>query len=149
LNMPQEDVDFKIINENWSYFKLKDGTIIRGRVVVRKIVKRGVDKLGYPLYDINYTNVFSAKVPEDLLREPGREPITLTKEDIECEFNYPNEVEVVKENIQRYETEDGYIIEIKLVPLKVLRLKKANRFGEPIYVIHSQVLVNVRRQEQN
>jgi len=143
MSITIEDVDFDIINEKWSYFKLKDGTLLRGRVIIRKIVRKGFHPIGYPNYDIDYTIVYSARVPKEFLREPSSKAPKIIKENVEAEFNYPDDIEILKDNVQEYETDDGFIVKVKFVPMKVLKLKQSNRYGEPIYVIYSQILINL------
>jgi len=71
-----EDLEFTP-HENWNSYELSDGTLLRAKIVANKI-SRGIDpetgdilrvrESGEPYYNIRYTVVISAEVPENLMR---------------------------------------------------------------------------------
>ena len=72
-----EDLDYEVVREDWSKYKLEDGTILKARIVAAKI-SRGLEEDqktirytddGEPWYNIRYNVVIVAEVPEELLRK--------------------------------------------------------------------------------
>jgi len=147
-----KDIDFRVVNEDWSYFKLKDGTILKVRSNIVKIVKVGVEpSTGYPKYDIEFRNAVAAKVPKELMKEPSGKPVAIEPRDIkheefDMEFNAPEDIKIKRENWQKYELEDGYDLYVKPHVLKVIRTKKYNKYGEPIYIVNVQLLMNAKKR---
>ncbi len=44
-------IDFKVIHENWSEYKLEDESILKARFILIKILdERGYDEHGNPIY---------------------------------------------------------------------------------------------------
>jgi len=71
-----EDLDYEILEEGWSRYKLEDGTILKTRIAVAKIV-RGLNEDGSilitpdgePYYNIRFHVITAAEVPPELLVE--------------------------------------------------------------------------------
>jgi len=71
------EVDFESIREDWSVYKLKDGTTLKVKLVLVRVIrtKDSYDPLGNPAYAIMSTNVVRAvDVPEGLRRKPRASP---------------------------------------------------------------------------
>jgi hypothetical protein len=70
-----EEIDFEEEKEHWNVYKLKDGTILKVKLIligVRRLKKYNPD--GTPIYIINSQNVVRAvNIPKELLAKP-REP---------------------------------------------------------------------------
>ena len=62
------DVDIKSTDENWSTYKLGDGTVIRARPVIVEAKRREgeYNAQGDPIYNLEIAVVVSAKVPKKL-----------------------------------------------------------------------------------
>ena len=77
------EIDFESIREDWSVYKLKDGTTLKVKLVLVRVIrtKDSYDPIGNPIYAIMSTNVVRAvDVPESLRRKPkssreGAKPI--------------------------------------------------------------------------
>lgn len=69
------ELDFDVEKENWNIYLIEDGTKIRMRLVVAKILKiEGKwDQEGNPIYSIKSGNMVVASSPDHLLRPP-KEP---------------------------------------------------------------------------
>jgi hypothetical protein len=68
-----EEVDFDVIGEDWNTYQLKDGTILKVKLVLAGVVrlKNKYDPLGNPVYMIKSTNVVRVMdVPGELKRKP-------------------------------------------------------------------------------
>ena len=62
-----EIVEIESSNELWNEYGLKDGSKIKLKVVVSKIIRTELlDDSGAPIYLINSTNVVDAMVPDNL-----------------------------------------------------------------------------------
>jgi len=72
-----EDIDFEIEKEPWAIYKLKDGTVLKVKVVVGK-VSRGIDpttggilrnpSTGEPFYNVFHNVLIMAEVAENLMK---------------------------------------------------------------------------------
>jgi hypothetical protein len=63
-------VDFEAAKEDWSIYKLSDGTTIRFKAVVTKIIRTNeVNPDGEPLYHVQWQPVFAQNVPDDLIKK--------------------------------------------------------------------------------
>lgn len=75
-----EDLEFKIIKEDFNLYELEDGTILKLKIVAGKI-SRGIDpatggilyqpKGSEPFYNIRSQTVMMAQVPDKLLKQQG------------------------------------------------------------------------------
>jgi len=72
-----EDLDFKIVKEDYNVYDLEDGTILKVKTIVGKI-SRGIDPKtggiyylpdGEPLYNVRHQIAVYAEVPEELGKE--------------------------------------------------------------------------------
>ena len=64
-----EEVEFEIERENWNTYILHDGTKIRMKSVVSKVVRLDLYKPNRePVYIVESSNVMGADVPEVLLK---------------------------------------------------------------------------------
>jgi hypothetical protein len=69
-----EDVDFDVVGEDWNTYRLKDGTILKVKLVLAGVIrlKNKYDPLGNPVYMIKSTNVVRVMdVPDALKRKPA------------------------------------------------------------------------------
>lgn len=136
------DWDFVVLKEDFSRYLVEDGTILKVKVVVRKIVKTlTLNPQGYPVgYGMDTVNAVAAIVPPQLKREPSKEPWDPRK-DIGEEMKF----EVQEEKWQEYMTHDGYRVLVKPVVVKIIKYQKYNEFGEPIYMATTQQITNVEK----
>ncbi len=64
-----EEIDFEPLREQWNEYRLSDGTLLRMKLVIAKVLR--LDKrneAGEPIYVINSQNVVSVSVPPELMR---------------------------------------------------------------------------------
>ena len=65
-----EDVAFNTMIESWNEYKLEDGTEIRLKLVVKRIVRTPRrNENGEPVYVVQSQNVIDARVPDDLIEK--------------------------------------------------------------------------------
>ena len=66
-----DDLAFNTILESWNEYKLEDGTEIRLKLVVKRVVRtQRRNPNGEPIYVVQSQNVMDARVPEDLIEKP-------------------------------------------------------------------------------
>ncbi len=121
---------------------MQDGTTLKAKVVVRKILRFGeITPQGYPsAIGLDSMNIITAIVPPSLKSTPTNEPWDATR-DVGEEIRF----EVLEEKPQQYVTTDGYKITVKPVVTKVFKYNKFNGFGEPIYNATIQSITNIER----
>jgi len=64
-----EDVEFEPLAERWNEYRLSDGTLLKMKLVVTRIIR--IDKYndqGEPIYLVNSNNVLTASVPPQLMK---------------------------------------------------------------------------------
>ena len=142
-----KDVDFHVEKEDYKRYNLKDGTLLKAKVVVRKILAHPQKTpQGYPLsIGLDSVNAISAIVRASELRDPSNEPVNPQK-DIGDEIGFE---EIGDTPLQRYMTDDGYTVTVKPIVTKVLKFKKWNIFGEPVYQAIIQAITNVEKNKGN
>ena len=66
--VPAEEMDYEPLRETWNEYRVADGSLLRLKVVVSKILRlEKRNEQGEPIYLVNSTNVVSATVPPELM----------------------------------------------------------------------------------
>ncbi len=114
---PAKEVDFSVRKEDWSRYLVDDGTELRVKIVVRKILEvLQPTASGYPPIGIESMNAVSAMVPDKLKREPSKIPFDMrTQQGNEIDFRK------LHEDWQEYLTTDGLKILVKPVLVKIIK----------------------------
>ncbi len=136
------EMDFAVISEDYSRYTVQDGSILKVKIVVRKI-HRSAEKnaQGYPdAFGIDSMNAIAAIVPPTLKRSPTVGPI-----DLRVEVGQEMKFDPQEEKWQEYITNEGYKVLVKPVVTKVIRYNKFNEYGEPIYSANVQAITNVEK----
>lgn len=136
------DADFVVLNEDYSRYLLRDGTLLRLKIVVRRIFfNPNKTPEGYPAaFGLDTANIIAAIVPLSLKRSPSGAPFDPMRDKGE-ELKF-DEQDV---KTQEYMTSDGFKVTVKPVLTKVLKYSKYNELGEPIYNAVIQSITNVER----
>lgn len=134
-----EIIDFEIIKEPWNIYKSKDGSTLKIRFVLIKVIKEGIDETGNPIYGINSSNVVGVIAPKNLKGTPSPPytPKELASSIVEDDIAF----DTVSEDWNVYKLKDGVTLNIKLVLVKVSRTNKFDSRGDPIYLVNSQPIV--------
>jgi hypothetical protein len=132
-----EIVDFQIEKEDWNTYELKDGTILKGRVILTRV---GKDKNRPPdQYGIQTENLFVTWAPKDKKGPPSTPPPMdqiPESQMIQVEPERSNEIW----NIYRIPS-SGHRLRVKLVAHDILRVKDVfDQIGEPYFIITSAVM---------
>lgn len=65
-----KEVEFEIIKEGWNEYKLKDGTKLRIKLVIIKVIRTNeYNPDGTPIYWARSQNVMYADIPKELIRK--------------------------------------------------------------------------------
>jgi len=134
--------DFIVVKEDFSRYLVEDGTILRAKIVLRKVFRSPLtDATGYPTQmAFDSVNVVSAFVPQPLKRTPSDTPA-----DHNVDKSKELKFTVMEEKYQEYLMADGFRVTIKPTMVKVFRYEKYNDFGEPVYSVNLQAITNVER----
>jgi hypothetical protein len=135
-----EFVDVVSSKEDWSVYKLEDGTIAKARFILIKAVREARrDEFGNPVYSLNSQNLVGSIPPKSLVKSPSP-PFTpeelsssIDKEDIEFK--------IIKEPWNEFHLADGTIIRAKMVLTMISRTNKFGSYGEPIYLTNAQPMI--------
>lgn len=139
-----QEVDFTVLKEDYSRWRISDGAIIKAKVVVKKIFFSTLrTPEGYPQsFSIDSINSVTALVPPSLKGKPSNEPVDPSKD--KGEEMVFDELDVKK---QEYMTNNGYRIEIKPVITKVFKYSKRDIYGYPVYNVSIQMITNIYKIE--
>jgi hypothetical protein len=144
MNISPKDVDFVVLKEDYSRYLVSDGTIIKAKIVVKKILfNPQLTPEGYPQsVAVDTINAVSAMVPHGLKRNPTQEPWNpMTEKGEEMKFDEQSI------QLQEYMTPDGFKITVKPVVTKIFKYSKYNNYGEPTYNINIQAITNIEKIE--
>ena len=134
-NLDFDYVDFKTIGEPWNFYKLENGSLIKFKLILVKVMPIKNDPKNYSL---NTANVVGVQSPRELRGAPTPPPPNGSYGDSEKkDLDY----EVIKESWNEYKLKDGNTLKIKPAITAIDKTKNFDSNGEPIYVVHSQVLV--------
>jgi hypothetical protein len=143
LNPGLVEVDFAVLREDFTRYLVEDGTTLKVKIVVRKLLKTPMaSPQGYPLQmGVDSMNVVVAQVPDRLKRKPSSEIFDPTREvGKEMKFEMMGE-----QRDQEYMTSDGLRVLLKPVVTKVFRYDKYNNYGEPVYNVVVQAITNMEK----
>jgi hypothetical protein len=133
--------DFVILKEDWSRYRIDDGSIMKVRVAVIDIYRSiQTSNTGYPELQYISQNLVSAIVPEKLRGIPSIQPVDI-QNDIPEELRF-EELEIKD---QEYITPDGFKIIIKPVLQKIFKYNKFNGTGEPVYQVTMHSIPNIEK----
>ena len=128
-------IDFEMVEEPWNLYKLEDGSLIKFKLVLIKVVPSKTDPENY---SFNTANVVGVQSPVELRGDPTLPPTKGTYNDFEKK---DLDFEVIKESWNEYKLKGGIIVKIKPAITAINKTKSFDRYGEPIYVVHSQPLI--------
>lgn len=139
-----QEVDFVVLSEDYSRWVVHDGTIIKAKIVIRKIFfMPQLTPEGYPAgFFFDSVNAVAAIVPPSLRSNPSSE---LFNPQVEKGQEMPFEEQDIKK--QEYMTTNGFRITLKPTVTKVFRYSKNNAYGEPVYNVILQSISNIHKIE--
>jgi hypothetical protein len=123
-----EDIDFDVIKEVWNFYKIDDGTILKIKMVLLRVIQ-DPDPLGN-LKTGTLINTIIAPIPPKELRN---------KQKLEPKFDMG--FSTMKEDWNEYDINDGTILKIKPTIAQIDRTDKLDPRGEPLYVVNMQPFI--------
>jgi len=149
-------VNFRIAKEDWSLYRIEDGSILRARVLLagvlsdgnledieKQIVAGQKPKLGLTFRS---RNLFEIEPPPELRGTPDSKmyPIEeLKKSIVDEEMDF----ETMKETWNLYELENGVILKMRISPVAISKTSKFESAGMPIYTVDSSMDVKAEMPE--
>lgn len=134
-NLDFDYIDFEVVSEPWNFYKLEDDSLIRLKLVLIKVIPTENAPKNYSL---NTANVVGVQSPRELRSDPTPLPTNGIYNDFKKK---DSDFEVIKESWNKYKLKDGNTLKIKPAITAIDKTKSFDSTGEPIYVVHSQVLV--------
>ena len=142
----RENIEFKVIKEDWNQYEFKNDIVIRGRTFVTRIQQDPIstansDKPNYKMQFQNHFVVFAPNRECGTPTSPLPNPQQITKDmiqEIEALTNSEpwNTYEIIK---------NGTIVKVKLVVNEFIRvIDKFDQFGQPFFIINSGQAVNIK-----
>jgi hypothetical protein len=139
-----EEVDFEIEKEVWNIYELADGTVLKARCVLFKLLRTPIPQQpGKYQYQGAFQNIVMVKskqkgTPSNQVYPPD-ELAKMPK----SEVNYTT----VLEEWNIYRVPDGLRAKVKMLVSSIYRLRNLfDRFGDPMYILQtSQVIAPVEK----
>lgn len=126
--------DFKTIKEVWNEYKLEDGTTIKLRFILIKLLKQPSG------FAINSTIIVGTFSSPDLIGTPSQD--ILSPQNLEQSIEKKDlQFETVKEEWNVYELKDRSHLSIKPILVSIARTNKHDQNGEPIYAVQPQQII--------
>ncbi len=126
--------DFKTIKEVWNEYKLEDGSTVKLRFILVKLIKQPI---GFAINSTIIVGVFSSP---DLIGTPSQG--IFSPQDLEQSIEKKDlQFETVKEDWNVYELKDKSKLSIKPILVSIARTNKHDQNGEPIYAVQPQQIV--------
>ena len=140
-------VEFTTRDEPWTKYKLEDGTLLFGRLVITKIFRgEEYDPTGQPVYAWTSQNLFTTIAPKSLKSTPTVPPPTsldpATTDTTHVDFERPG-----PERWSVYELSDGSVLRSKLEITGILRTDKYGPDGDPLYIVNNQPIHRMKVAE--
>lgn len=64
-----EEVDFEPLAERWNEYRLSDGTLLKMKLAITKIIRlEKYNDVGEPIYLVSSNNLLSVSVPPNLMK---------------------------------------------------------------------------------
>jgi len=137
ITLSLKEIKFDEIREKWFSYELSDGTTLKLKPILIKVIDEGEDEQGNPMLCLQATNVVGISSSESINVENFKEP----KKDIKITPLNDN----WNEYKLKYETRNEMILKLKPVITQIDRTGKLDPKGLPIYAIQSQQLFKLEK----
>ena len=144
-----EDLEFDIVKETWNTYYLEDGVRIRGRTILKKLMRR---KQGSRYeFTADFQNIFITIAPIHLRGKPGS-PLTREEMMNAAKIGRPARIVDSREDWNIYLVPDmNMTLKVKLTVVEIYRIPgRYDKHGEPIYAIRStNVIVPMKKEKHD
>jgi len=138
-----EEMEFTIEGEDWNEYELKDGTRIRGRIILKKIIR---DPYNPNVFSFDFSQpIWVVFAPTALRGEPNLDGLKKDSEKFEVHVNRNHE----PWNVYRIAKTDQKL-KVKLTATEVNRLvDKFDKNGLPVYEIPNRVSFDISKKTKS
>ena len=141
-------LEFTVITEPWTKYKLEDQTKLFVKLVVVKVV-RALNEQGQPAYNMNAQNIVATHAPPNLRGQPSTTQFNVADPSsykIVASLDFDR---VGDEKWNEYHLADGTILKTRLELSTVARIDKYQGDGDPVYIVNTgQPLVRFKISDQ-
>ncbi|MCH7561315.1 MAG: hypothetical protein IIC67_08140 [Thaumarchaeota archaeon] len=127
-----------------SYYKLKDGTIIKAHIHINHLKTNPRAQQGF---SVNSTNMMISYVPKEKLRPDAYQPYSQAELQAGI-IDDDMEPEVLRENFSVYKLSNGMTLSVKTIAGQVSKTKFFTQDGEPIYVVNTTPIIKVKKKPE-
>jgi hypothetical protein len=133
--------DFDIIREGFSEYSLEDGTIIRVRAILLKVIKNGTEMR---LNEKTFAASFS---PQEMKGQPTLKVPLEDIAKIENAIKKENlDYETVKEEWNEYKLSSGELMSVRAILVSASLTDMYDENGDPIYGVQIQTIHKVTKK---
>lgn len=136
-----KSIDFDVIRETWNKYELNDNTIIKTKYVLTKLTKILKDKkVNYAIGGQTITVILPAvesRGPPDTTQYTGDD---YKKAIIQDDVKY----NTIAEEWYEYIVDDGTKLKLKMTVTGISKTSKFDKNGEPVYIVNSAFIINVK-----
>lgn len=127
-----------------SYYKLKDGTIIKAHININHLKTNPQAQQGF---SVNSTNMMISYVSKEKRRPESYQPYTSA--DIQAGIiDDDMEPEVLRENFSVYKLSNGMTLSVKTIAGQISKTKFFTQDGEPVYIVNTTPIIKVKKAPQ-
>jgi hypothetical protein len=145
-NRDYDYIDFETIKENWNFYEVEDGIIIKFKVVLLKIIPTvapvqvqipGQGQVHPQTLAFNTANLMTILSTKEAKGTPSSlyNEIKIEKKDIPFK--------ILTEEWNEYKLEDGKILRMKPTIVQISKAAHYDQHGDPNYLVQSQPLIKV------
>ncbi len=127
-----------------SYYKLKDGTIIKTLIHINHLTPNPKSPEGFT---VNSQNIVVVYVPKENRNPMAFQPFNPA----EIQNNISDddmEPEPLRENVSVYDLSNGMVLSVKAVAGQIRKTKFYTQDGEPIYAVNTTPIIKVKKNQQ-
>lgn len=155
MTIPKEEIESNIKEMGYivatpqttapSYYKLKDGTILRALIHVNYVTPSPGQTSTVASVEVNSTNIIAVYVPKHKRRPEAFQPFD-PSELQHAVVDDDMEPEPLREDFSVYDMSDGTILSVKTVAGQIHKTKFYTQNGEPVYQVNITPIVKTTKK---
>jgi len=126
-----------------SYYKLKDGTIIKAHIHINHLSPDPRSPQGFA---VNSTNMMISYVPKEKRNPNAFQPYSQTELQTGI-IDDDMEPEPLRENFSVYELSNGMTLSVKTIAGQISKTKFFSQDGDPVYVVNTTPIIKVKKNQ--
>lgn len=133
------EYDFDIVREPWNKYELSDGTTLKTRIILQKVVRRQQgERTGYGTMTQNLQIVFA---PRERKGTPSNQ--TYSQQELQTSVEQEVRYTTTAEEWNEYAVDDGSRIRFHMTVTRISRTSKFDSNGDPIYLVDSSIIGDI------